>query len=142
MSVYVDDMKAKFGRMVMCHMIADSSDELLAMADAIGVDRKWIQHPGTHKEHFDIALSKRALAVAAGAIEITWAETGRRILERRKAPARACACPDLDAIACYRNRYKRELGDGDYFLEDRCDCACHAEARCEERDEADARGEA
>ncbi len=78
MSVYVDDMKAAFGNMVMCHMWADSDAELLAIADAISVQRKWIQgHPtlsfGKHRNaswmHFDIALSKRALAVEAGAIE-------------------------------------------------------------------------
>ena len=65
--VYVDDMQAPLGRMKMCHMLADSTDELLAMVDRIGVDRRWIQHAGTHREHFDIALSKRALAIAAGA---------------------------------------------------------------------------
>lgn len=54
--------------MKMCHMLADSVEELLAMADTIGVDRKWFQM-GTHP-HFDIALSKRALAVANGAIEV------------------------------------------------------------------------
>ncbi|WP_250502788.1 DUF4031 domain-containing protein [Caballeronia sp. AZ7_KS35] len=70
MAVYVDDMKAAYGRMVMCHMLADSSAELMAMADRIGVARKWIQKAGTYHEHFDIALSKRALAVAAGALEI------------------------------------------------------------------------
>ncbi len=69
MAVYVDSMKAPFGRMVMCHMMADTTDELLAMADRIGVARKWIQFPGTPREHFDIAQSKRALAVAAGAVE-------------------------------------------------------------------------
>lgn len=78
MAVYVDDMKAPFGNMVMCHMWADTDDELLAMVDKIGVQRKWIQgHQdlsfGKHKKaswvHFDIALSKRALAVKAGAIE-------------------------------------------------------------------------
>lgn len=78
MSVYVDDMEAAFGNMVMCHMWADTDDELLAMADAIGVQRKWIQgHPtlsfGKHRNaswvHFDIAKSKRALAVGRGAIE-------------------------------------------------------------------------
>lgn len=40
--VYVDDMYAQFGRMKMCHMIADTTTELNAMADSIGVQRKWI----------------------------------------------------------------------------------------------------
>lgn len=70
MSVYVDDMRAPFGRMVMCHMFADTDVELHAMADTIGVARKWHQKPGTTHSHYDIAMSKRALAVAAGAIEI------------------------------------------------------------------------
>ena len=78
MSVYVDDMAASFGNMIMCHMWADSDAELLAMADKIGVQRKWIQgHPtlsfGKHRNaswvHFDIAKSKRALAIKNGAIE-------------------------------------------------------------------------
>ncbi|MBZ9985709.1 DUF4031 domain-containing protein [Mesorhizobium sp. BH1-1-5] len=77
MSVYVDNMRAPFGKMVMCHMWADTRAELFAMADRIGVQRKWFQRPpGTGLpgmdaswEHFDIAQSKRALAVAAGAIE-------------------------------------------------------------------------
>jgi len=86
MTVYVDDMRANFGRMVMCHMLADSDEELLAMADKIGVQRKWHQHPGTSKSHFDIALSKRALAVAHGAVEITWREAGAMTRARRAAP--------------------------------------------------------
>lgn len=71
MAVFVDDMKAPYGRMIMCHMGADTTEELLAMADRIGVARKWIQHPGTWREHFDVCQSKRALAVQAGAIEVT-----------------------------------------------------------------------
>ena len=70
MAVYVDDMRAPFGRMIMCHMLADSDDELHAMADKIGVARRWHQKAGTHQSHYDIALSKRALAVANGAVEI------------------------------------------------------------------------
>ncbi|KAK0341496.1 hypothetical protein LTR94_026124, partial [Friedmanniomyces endolithicus] len=63
--------------MVMCHLWADTLDDLLAMVDRIGVQRKWIQgHPtlsfGKHRNaswvHFDIALSKKALAIAAGAV--------------------------------------------------------------------------
>lgn len=78
MSVYVDDMAAAFRNMVMCHMWADSDEELLAMADKIGVQRKWIQgHEtlsfGKHRNaswvHFDIAKSKRALAIKYGAIQ-------------------------------------------------------------------------
>jgi len=74
MSVYVDDMRANFGRMIMCHMIADTTTELLEMADKIGVQRKWLQHKGTYKEHFDIALSKKELAIKNGAKEIAGRE--------------------------------------------------------------------
>lgn len=73
MTVYVDDMKAIYGRMVMCHMVADTEEELHAMADLIGIDRKWYQYPQKSRyPHYDIALSKRKIAVAAGAQEIRW----------------------------------------------------------------------
>jgi len=85
MSVYVDDMRAPFGRMVMCHMLADTHEELVAMAAKIGVQRRWIQHEGTHREHFDISLTKRALAVQQGAVEITWKEAGAKVAQKRRA---------------------------------------------------------
>lgn len=80
MSVYVDDMEASFGRMKMCHMVADTTVELLDMADKIGVQRKWIQHPGTHREHFDICKSKRTKAVQCGAREISQRELGELLV--------------------------------------------------------------
>lgn len=79
MTVYVDDMRAPFGRMVMCHMIADTDAELHAMADRIGIARRWFQG-----DHYDIALSKRALAVAAGARAITWRQAGLMTMVRRR----------------------------------------------------------
>ena len=85
MTVYVDDMAAPYGPMIMCHMIADTTLELLAMADAIGVQRKWIQQAGTYREHFDIAKSKRALAIQHGAVPITTRELGHMLRERRLA---------------------------------------------------------
>ena len=75
MTVYVDDMRARFGRMVMCHMFADTTVELLSMADRIGVSRRWLQQA-------DIALSKRALAIKAGAKEITRSEVGELLARR------------------------------------------------------------
>ena len=89
MTVFVDDMRAGFinprgsRRLVMCHMIADSTEELLAMADKIGVQRKWIQHASTAREHFDICRTKRALAVAAGAREIEWRQAGAMTFRRQ-----------------------------------------------------------
>jgi len=84
MAVYIDNAFLPFRRMVMCHMIADTTEELLVMADKIGVQRKWIQDAGTYQEHFDICKEKRELAIKAGAIEVGKFDTGRMILNRAK----------------------------------------------------------
>jgi hypothetical protein len=83
MAVYVDNMRARMGRMVMCHMFADTTAELHAMAERIGVERRWVQNEGTHREHYDIALSKRALAIAAGARVIGMHELSRLLNAKR-----------------------------------------------------------
>jgi hypothetical protein len=69
MTVYVDDMRAEFfpphapgRRFIMCHMIADTEEELHAMAARIGVACKWHQ----------------------GEQEITWREAGERMRRRRR----------------------------------------------------------
>jgi len=84
MSVYVDDMNAPFGNMIMCHMLADTHAELIAMADKIGVARKWIQNENTWQEHFDICLSKKRLALKNGAKEIRYGIPLAKLLERKK----------------------------------------------------------
>lgn len=80
--VYIDNMEAGFGRMKMCHMIADTPQELLEMVDKIGVARKWIQYPGTTHEHFDICLSKKKIAIEMGAKDITMMDLGRMLAKR------------------------------------------------------------
>ena len=83
MTVYVDDMYrypiGRFRRMKMSHMIADTEIELHAMADKIGVARHWYQG-----DHYDICMAKRALAVAAGAREVTVVDLGRIVMARRR----------------------------------------------------------
>jgi hypothetical protein len=74
MTVYVDDMRAPFRRMIMCHMTADTEAELHEMANKIGVARKWYQG-----DHYDICLAMSAKAVKFGAAEITWLELSRKI---------------------------------------------------------------
>lgn len=74
MPVYVDRQSNQFGRMKMCHMLADTLDELHLMADKIGVNRKWFQ-ANASTPHYDICKQKRKIAVECGAIEITRRET-------------------------------------------------------------------
>lgn len=83
MSVYVDDMfdlpMGRYRRMKMSHMIADTEDELHAMADTIGVARRW--HQG---DHYDVCMSKRKLAIAAGAVPVTLRELARKNIEIKR----------------------------------------------------------
>lgn len=84
MTVYVDAPINPFGRMLMCHMVADTDDELHRMADQIGVSRKWHQKAGTPQSHYDICKSKRALAVNCGAVEIGRKELASLIKSKRR----------------------------------------------------------
>jgi len=80
MAVYVDDARIPYGRMIMAHMMADTHEELVAMADRIGLDRRWIQHGGTHREHFYVCILKRRTAIYHGAHAVSM----RRIAELMK----------------------------------------------------------
>ncbi|MFV3388439.1 DUF4031 domain-containing protein [Pseudomonas sp. NY15364] len=87
MAVYVDDERMPYRRMLMCHMLADTTEELLEMADKIGVQRRWLQHSGTPKEHFDICLSKRAKALQHGALDADRAKVVEIIRTKRERAA-------------------------------------------------------
>lgn len=84
MAVYVDNAMIPFHGLHMNHMLADSLEELLAMATRLGIDHKWLQYEGTHREHFDISAERRALALAFGAVSITYRESGRITYRRRQ----------------------------------------------------------
>lgn len=96
MTVYVDASVWSFGRMTMCHMIASTPDELHAMADRIGVARRWYQGPGKRASfpHYDICKTKRAAAVAAGAVEVDRRQLN---LAMREIRARIVADPTFAA---------------------------------------------
>lgn len=100
MTVYVDNMCATLGRMRMCHMIADTDDELHAMAKAIGVARRHWQSPMvTSGSHYDVALSKHELAVQAGAVQITMRQLA--MMNRRRNMTGELGTPE-DAERWYR----------------------------------------
>lgn len=69
--VYIDNFNIKYRNMIMCHMIADTTEELLNMATQIGVNHKWIQDKGLDSEHFDICQKKKKIALSLGAKEVT-----------------------------------------------------------------------
>jgi hypothetical protein len=89
LTVYVDDMfmqatvpnGARKVRARWSHMTADTDEELHAMARKIGLKRAWAQHmddPNCWHRHYDVTESRRAAAVAAGAVEITWRDAANR----------------------------------------------------------------
>jgi len=82
MSVYVDDLRDTSMAFIRnwpyaeaCHLMADSDAELEAFARSIGLRRGW-----RHGDHYDLTRARRAVAVRAGAIEVT----ARRLVEIRK----------------------------------------------------------
>lgn len=73
MSVYVDDARipARVGRVSgrWSHLMADSLPELLAFADRLGLDRRWLQDKASGV-HFDVVDTKREEALRLGAVPI------------------------------------------------------------------------
>jgi hypothetical protein len=70
MACYVDEAVNPFGRMLMCHLVADSLVELHALADALGMQRRWFQNKPGGTPHYDLSKSVRAKAVKAGAVGV------------------------------------------------------------------------
>lgn len=55
-----------------CHLVADTVEELHAVADAIGLMRLWFQNIPQHSApHYDLTEGKRHMALRAGALDAT-----------------------------------------------------------------------
>jgi len=100
MTVYVDGAMISAsvehrGRQIKskwCHMTADTKEELISFAQAIGMSAEWFQTCKRKcgpegKEcihwHFDLTQSRRAMAVRAGAKEINMHEMSNILTARR-----------------------------------------------------------
>ncbi len=85
MTVYVDNARRPFGRMLLSHMMSDGTDpldlELEGMAARIGLRREW-----KHDDHYDIGVAKREDAISWGAEAVTSRELVRLRRRKRTAP--------------------------------------------------------
>ncbi len=95
MTIYVDTLftmpprtaqARKFGNQ-WSHMTCDGNiEELHRMAEKIGLKRSYFQdHAQWYLKHYDLTPSKRALAVAHGAIEVDMVTHIREMSRREKA---------------------------------------------------------
>jgi hypothetical protein len=92
MTVYVDDMRRPAnltGRPARwSHLLADTHDELMQAALDLGLRLEWIQHEGTHREHFDVTETVRREAIARGIAEpIAYPRQTGALLARKRVEA-------------------------------------------------------
>ena len=86
MGVYVDQARIPYrGRMRMSHMVADTLEELHAMADQLGLKREWFQTSQSGVPHYDLCEANRLKAVRLGAKLVTRRELALFIRRQRKA---------------------------------------------------------
>lgn len=88
----------------MYHMLSDlpgaeGTEELLAAARACGMPTRFIQYPGTYREHFDIHGPMVNILLARGAKMATNREIGLLLRERRALRADAELAKDMDDSA-------------------------------------------
>ena len=88
MSCYVDAVRdypgagLRYSRF--CHLLADTRDELHAMADRLGMPRRYFQdHPW--RWHYDLPEPLHDLALELGAVELPLHDVGVLLRRRRAA---------------------------------------------------------
>jgi hypothetical protein len=68
-----------------CHLFADTTDELHAFAERLGLVRSWFQG-----DHYDLTPKRRAAAGAAGALEVDKRTLARQRVQRKVAAFKSC----------------------------------------------------
>lgn len=90
MSVYVDDAVHAWRGQRWAHLMADTLDELHAMAQRLGLPRRAFQNK-TSGAHYDVTSELREQAIALGAIAISRhadRELVKAVIQRAKAQGR------------------------------------------------------
>ncbi|WP_082605785.1 DUF4031 domain-containing protein [Nocardioides sp. Root190] len=94
MTIYVDDMQlsARVGPVegVWSHLLSDlpgeaGQRELVAFAERLGMEARWIQNEGTATEHFDLREPMRQRALELGATPITYGRAVAALTRAKRA---------------------------------------------------------
>lgn len=92
MTVYIDDMQRParvrngtgFVTGTWSHLMADTTEELVAFAKRIGMNPRWIQKAGTPIEHFDVTEPRRQHALRLGAVAIRYGHEGAALTRAKR----------------------------------------------------------
>jgi len=102
--VVVDQPIYRFRNMKMCHMMSKDLEALHAMARRIGLKPEWFQNKPGGTPHYDVAMSKRALAITYGAVVVGRREIHEIIKHFKPPPSPA----KLRRMAKNRERRRRQ----------------------------------
>lgn len=85
MAVYLDDFRVRWRGREWSHLTADSTDELHAFAERLGVPRRGFHHNAERpwKDHYDIPEALRETALSLGAKHIDRREAVARLRAKR-----------------------------------------------------------
>ena len=72
MTLYVDNVRTPYGRMLLSHMAADTPEELERARIQLGLPISAVHNAGTEREHIDLSAAKRREAIdLLGAVPVT-----------------------------------------------------------------------
>lgn len=106
MAVYLDNAKAKKGRVTYCHLFADTDLELHALAADLGVARCWFHRAGTARRHYDLPWEKRRVALLKGVVAVSRQQAVAMMRRRSMSGSLGPAHEALDWLASEKAQLK------------------------------------